>query len=310
VSTTVDDPDNAVGSFSSIAVDAAGIPVISHYDANAGALRVTKCSNAACSAGSISTNVYDIANVVGLEPSIALGADGFPVISHRDGSAGTLRVTKCGNAACTADNVTTVVDGPPYPVGQDSSIAVPADGRPVISHSDGNANGLRVTKCGNPSCTAGNVSTTVDAPGNLTVGRYSSLAIGADGLPIISHADTAGFAIRVTKCGNAACTAGNVTTTVDDPEGMAGSYSSIAIGPDGLPLVSHYYLSEGSLRVTKCGNASCTAGNVSTVVDDPGNQVGLFPSMAFGPDGLPVISHLDNTASSLRVTKCANTACR
>jgi hypothetical protein len=45
-------------------------------------------------------------------------------------------------------------------------------------------------------------------------------------------------------------------------------------------------------------------------VDDPGNQVGLFPSIAFGADGLPVISHLDNTAGALRVTKCANSACR
>jgi hypothetical protein len=149
----------------------------------------------------------------------------------------------------------------------------------------------------------------VDNPANA-VGYFASIAIGADGLPVISHQDDTANALRVTKCGNAACTAGNVSTNVDDPANAVGYDTSIAIGADGLPVISHREIVVGALRVTKCGNAACTAGNVSTTVDEPGNVVGVYTSIAIGADGLPVISHRDQTATALRVTKCGTQSCR
>jgi hypothetical protein len=304
VSTTVDNPANNVGAHTSIAIGADGLPVISHWDSTAGALRVTWCGNAACTAGSVSTTVDNSANNVGLFTSIAIGADGLPVISHWDGTAGALRVTKCGNAACTAGNVTTAVYDSSSNGNSQTSIAIGADGLPVISHLD-LATGLRVTRCGNPACTAGNVSTAVDVPGT---GGSSSIAIDADGLPVISHFYGTAGALRVTRCGNAACTAGNVSTTVDVPG--TGANTSIAIGADGLPIISHRDGTAGTLRVTRCGNAACTSGNVSTAVGDPANTVGAYTSIAIGADGLPIISHYDLTADALRVTKCATKTCR
>jgi hypothetical protein len=307
VSTTVDDTANSVGSHTSIAIGADGLPVISYFDDTADALRVTWCGNAACTAGNVSTNVDDSSNNVGLFTSIAIGADGLPVISYLDTTAGTLRVTKCGNAACTAGNLSTTVDDPANAVGFFTSIAIgAADGLPVISHRDSTAGALRVTKCGNAACTAGNVSTTVDVPGT---GVSTSIAIGADGLPVISHHDVTAAALRVTKCGDAACTSGNVSTTVDDPANIVGSYTSIAIGTDGRPVISHHDVTAAALRVTKCGNAACTAGNVSTTVDDPDNAVGTHTSIAIGADGLPAISHRAE-GKALRVTKCGTQSCQ
>jgi hypothetical protein len=309
VSTIVDDQVNLVGVFTSVAIGADGRPVISHHDITAGTLRVTKCGNAACTTGNVSTTVDDPANNVGGYSSIRVGPDGLPVISHWDSTAGALRVTKCGNASCSAGNESTTVDDTGSDVGAYSSIAIGADGLPVISYYEDTVDALRVTKCGNPACTAGNVSTTVDDPAN-GVGGYTSIAIGADGLPVISHGDFTAGALRVTKCGNPACTAGSVSTTVDDPDHSVGRFSSIAIGADGWPVISHYDLTAGALRVTKCGNAACTVGNVSTTVDDPVNDVGRSTSIAIGADGLPVISHFDATAYGLRVTKCATQTCR
>lgn len=74
-------------------------------------------------------------------------------------------------------------------------------------------------------------------------------------------------------------------------------------------MISHFENTADALRVTHCGNAACTAGNVSTTVDDPANSVGTHTSIAIGADGLPVISHLDETAQALRVTKCGTPAC-
>jgi hypothetical protein len=146
----------------------------------------------------------------------------------------------------------------------------------------------------------------VDDPENL-VGAYTSIAIGADGLPVISHLDSTANALRVTHCGNAACTAGAVSTTVDDPDQSVGWYTSIAIGADGLPVISHQDVGADALRVTHCGNAACTTGNVSTTVD---NHVATFTSIAIGTDGLPVISFMDWGPETLCVTKCGTQSCR
>ena len=61
-----------------------------------------------------------------------------------------------------------------------------------------------MTHCGNALCSDGNVSTTVDDPVN-TVGRHSSIAIGTDGLPVISYQDQTARALRVIKCGTRTC---------------------------------------------------------------------------------------------------------
>jgi hypothetical protein len=254
----------------------------------------------------LSSTLIDPVEGVGSHTSIAIGADGLPVISHYDATAGGLRVTKCGNPACTAGNVSTTVDNPVNNVGWYTSIAVGADGLPIISHFDVTAEALRVTHCGNAACTAGNVSTTVDDPENL-VGAYTSIAIGVDGLPVISHLDSTANALRVTHCGNAACTAGAVSTTVDDPDQSVGWYTSIAIGADGLPVISHQDVGADALRVTHCGNAACTTGNVSTTVYDLPTGVGSWTSIAIGADGLAVISH--GGSGALWVTKCGNAAC-
>jgi hypothetical protein len=254
----------------------------------------------------VSTTVDDLTDIVGEYSSIAIGADGFPVISHRTNNA-ALRVTKCGNMACTlGSSLTVTVNEPGVNVGPYTSIAVPADGNPVISYLNATTGALRVTKCLNPHCGA-KTSADVDDPANI-VGVMSSIAIGTDGLPIISYHDQSAGTLRVTKCGNADCTSGNLTNTVDDPAETVGQYTSIKIGTDGRPVISHFSTTLGALRVTTCGDAACASGNVSTTVDAPGHSVGAYTSLAIGTDGVPVISYQD-FSGGLRVTKCGNAAC-
>jgi hypothetical protein len=138
-------------------------------------------------------------------------------------------------------------------------------------------------------------------------GQYNSITIGADGLPVISYWGGIGVGLKVAKCGNAACSAGNTLTPVDTAG--AGQYTSIAIGPDGLPVVSYYDGTSLGLKVAKCGNAACSAGNTLTNVDTAALFMGLYNSITIGADGLPVISYQDGTNLDLKVAKCANAFC-
>ncbi len=107
------------------------------------------------------------------------------------------------------------------------------------------------------------VSTTLPGTANRA-GLYTSIAIGVDGLPVISHHDETAGALRVTHCDNRTCSAAT-STTVDDPPAAVGAHGSIAIGSDGLAVVSHYDSGAEALRVTHCSNVVCTAATSVTV---------------------------------------------
>ena len=112
---------------------------------------------------------------------------------------------------------------------------------------------LKVLKCGNPYAAAAIPSTTVDAAANT--GLYTSIAIGSDDLPVISYYDDRANALRVVKCANADCTGSATLTTVDDSADV-GSYTSIAIGADDLPLISSQELLSNTLKVVRCDSLS------------------------------------------------------
>jgi hypothetical protein len=246
------DPGAGAGSSPSIAVGPDGLPVMSYSDQDAGALKLAKCGNAACTAGNSVVTVDDppSGNLVGVGTSLAIATDGRPIISYRDVTAGALKVAKCGDSGCTAGNTLTTIDGVAG-IGGDggfTSLVIGADGRPVISYVVDDESALRVLRCGNALCTAGNTISTVDS-----MAASPSITIGSDGLPVVSYADITAGAIKVTKCADAGCAAGNATVSV----ASAGTFPSIAIGSDGLPVISYQDYNAQALKVAKCGNAAC-----------------------------------------------------
>lgn len=301
--TTVDN-SSVVGNYTSIAIGRDGFPVISYYDCTNADLKVVKCGNASCSSGNTITTVDNTGNeIVGFYTSITIGRDGLPVISYLDNTNIDLKVAKCGNPSCSDGNIITVVDSDGE-VGNYTSITTGTDGLPIIAYYDLNNAYLKVAKCGNAACSEGNTITTVD---NIyDVGRYTSIIIGTDGLPVISYVDGTNAALKVAKCGNASCSEGNTVTTVDST-GMV-KFTSSYIGADGLPVIAYHCRYYGYLKFAKCGNESCTTGNTVTIVDSDG-FVGANPHIAIGSDGLPVISYADETNMDLKFLKCANQFC-
>jgi hypothetical protein len=205
----------------------------------------------------------------------------------------------------SSPNLVTLAD----PLGGQSSIAIGADGNPVIAYHDIVGQALKVARCTSVLCTATSVTVVDDA--NDT-GWYPSLAIGLDGLPVISYYDRTLGVLKVAKCNDGACRFGDEILAVVDDTADCGQFSALAIGDDGLPVISYHDATNQALRVAKCNDAACTGGDetITTINDeDPG---GLHTAIAIGADGFPVISYQQSTGpgtTTVRVAKCNDPAC-
>lgn len=297
--TTADSP-GGVGTDTSLAIGADGLPVVSYKDTANLDLKILHCGNVACTSGNQATSVDTGPANVGSDTSLAIGTDGLPIVSYVDVTNGDLKILHCGNAACTSGNEINVGDIGPVGVDTDTSIAVGSDGLPVVSYYDFNGGDLMILHCGNATCSSGNTATPVDT--DWWVGEFSSLAIGTDGFPVVSYRDGTNGDLKVLHCGNVACTSGNVMTPVDTSADPLGYDTSIAVGADGFPVVSYYDASANDLKMVRCGNAACTSGNEILVLDSPGT-VGRQTSVALGTDGLPVVSYHDVSNGDLKLAR-------
>ncbi len=239
-----------VGQASSLAIGTDGNPVISYFDGSNRDLKVARCNDRGCTGGDETVSTVDSAGEVGLQSSLAIGTDGNPVISYFDASNGYLKVARCNDRGCTGGDETLSTVDSHGPVGGYSSLAIGMDGNPVVSYYDESGGGLKVARCNDPGCTGGNETiSTVDSTQN--VGAYSSLAIGTDGNPVISYYDGSNGGLKVARCNDPACAGGNETLTEVDSGGIVGTFSSLAIGTDGNPVVSYDDLSNGDLKVAR-----------------------------------------------------------
>ena len=144
-----------------------------------------------------STVTVDAPGSVGQHTSIAVDANGAPVISYLDTSNGDLKFAICDLSASINLNCDqpgdwnkVTVDAAGIAGAEYTSIAVGANGDPVISYRASTNADLKFAICDLSASTNGNCDqavdwkkVTVDSPGN--VGHYTSIAVGANGDPVI-----------------------------------------------------------------------------------------------------------------------------
>ena len=131
-----------------------------------------------------------------------------------------------------------------------------------------------------------------------SVGRYTSIAIGDNGNPVISYADSTNGDLKVAACTTTDCT-GTPTITTVDSAGLVGYDTSIAIGDNGNPVISYADFTNGDLKVAACTTTDCTGTPTITTVDSD-DSVGYDTSIAIGDNGYPVISYADLTNGALK----------
>ena len=275
---TITTPDSAgiVGTYTSIALDALGRPVVSyHASFPTSELRVLRCGDASCTSG----NTITTPAMSGLFTSLALDSAGNPIVSYYDDTDGStngeLSLLRCGDASCSAGNTVNLVDGVTG-AGRFSSLELDGSDRPVISYISTSLGGtMKVAHCGDPACGSSIAINTLDSANG--VGAYTSLELDGLGNPVVTYYDYGNKTssimngdLRVARCADADCAA-VASIEYPDIEGEAGRYSSLALDSLGNPVIGYYSGSEGDLRFIHCANSSCRPKTGPAAPDTIGN---------------------------------------
>ena len=185
-----------------------------------------------------------------------------------------------------------------------TSMRIPADGLPVISYNRGAD--LVVAKCNDVRCEGGDETITVIAsPGAAADGN--SMALGLDGLPVIAFRDDVAGGLKIAKCNDPACSGGDETITLVDAVSDPGHRPKIAVGVDGVPVVSHYSASDAHVRFTRCLETSCAAFPHTTATLEPAGIE--YTDVLIGVFGLPVVVYVESVDLKGKLIYCDDVAC-
>ena len=296
----VDDPPANNVDEPALAIGADGLPVMSYWDSTDGDLKFARCVDSACRRPA-QVRVLDATGSTGRYNAIAIGSGGLPVISYVSSSTSELRLARCLDAACASVELRTLDTD----VGQSRTAIVvpPGDLRPAVAYA--RSNQLHLIRCANTECSSTTGRTLVDLTGVTSIGP--SMALGADGFPVIAYYDLNNGALKFARCANAECSSRSVNF-VDDPANNVGSSNSVAVGPDGVAAIAYRDSTSGALKFVRCGNAACNSGNSITTVAGAASNVG-GTQIAIGDDGIPTILVTDSGSSALRVVRCGNPTC-
>ena len=247
----------------SVAIDAAGNPVIAYAPwAPLHEIRIMHCNDPNCAGDDESITIHDS---FAAAPSLTLDAAGNPVVAYYRSatqifSTGTLRVMHCNDPDCAGNDETTT--SPEPATGITPSLQLDASGYPVIAYYTGaSTRDLKVMHCNDVNCAGANESiTTPDSAGD--VGSQPSLALRG-GNPIVTFRDVDNGDLKLLHCDDANCAPGNDTVVSLDAALNSGENSSVVVDDSGLPAIA--YDAGTDLRLLRCGDADCaeTVGGLS-----------------------------------------------
>jgi hypothetical protein len=178
--------------------------------------------------------------------AITIGGDGLGLIAFRDSGPDDLLVAHCDDVGCDSAAVQLLDNGT---VGEGNAIATGTDGFGIISYRDFVSNELKVVHCTNAACSTFDGPYTLDSSG--TVGAYTSIAIGDDGMPLIAYFDQTNEDLKLAHCNDAACSSGAFIRTLDSA-GAVGFALDIATASGGRFYVAYRDATNSDLKLAVC----------------------------------------------------------
>ncbi len=300
ITTSVDGSGGGyIGAGASTTIGTDGLPVISYTNVNDRDLKFVHCENVACTASTVSVLSDDAT----LYTAMIIGSDGNPVIVYDRWSDHHLMLLKCGNPTCSSGNVITSVEN--IQTGF-LSVTVNERGFPIIAYVDSATADLKITSCGSLDCASGNVTRTLDAD-NVSQNPVS-IATSPLGFTYISYSRAG--TLKVATCPLFDCEVSILNVLDDGGASEVGSYNSLVVGPDALPVVGYYDQTDANLKIAKCGDTVCSNGAAQFSVVDLTGDMGQGVTMALAPDGFPMAAYMDTTRGYIRFLKCNDANCQ
>ncbi len=204
-----------------------------------------------------------------------------------------------------------------HDIGQYLSVAATEDGKPAISFYD-KEKGAVAYAVGTPKGEEidwhfypvdGYPDDVGLDPGDR--GKYTSLGIAEDGRVWIAYYDVTAGTLRIAHCkkGEKSWTlmSGDVGSGATPDTGR---FASLALDPDGNPVVAHYQADKQILRVTRYNGSAFSGETVDEgtdfVPEDTGTaaaeaNVGKYANLAIGEDGTEYIAYYDAAHGDLKL---------
>lgn len=114
-----------------------------------------------------------------------------------------------------------------------------------------------------------------------------------------------GLVAALLLTGSGAGAAENTIRQLDN----GGRWTSLELDGNGFPVVSHYDVALGELRVVHCSHALCLTATTASSPDATTNNVGERTSLALAPGNIPVATYYDVDLKDLKFVHCGNPAC-
>ncbi len=303
----------------SLAIGPDGKPVVAWYNSSSGIFDIyvkhwngsswAEMGSGSASDGGISHNADS-----SLDPSLAIGSDGKPVVAWQDRSNGSsfeIYVRRWNGSAWLEVAGSATGGGISHNAGDsvEPSLAIDRDGRPVVAWQDnsGGNNDIYVRRW--------NGSAWIELAGSAGDGGISknagnsinpSLAIASDGNPIVAWEEYSGgnpeIYLRHWNGSSWAELGGSATGGGISNTGHLGNWSrkpSLAIDHGGAPVVAWEHMGSTGFEIyarrwngstwAELGG-SATGGGISDNARDS-----VEPSLAIGSDGAPVVAWHDQS---------------
>ena len=289
--------DTQAGTFSSIKIGLDGNPRIAYYDMDDGDLEY-----AVLQASVWMTQTIDRTEDVGQYVSLAIDSSGYSHISYYNATDRNLNyaywdvfssswVTQTIN---TKDNV-----------GRYTSIALDSNNRPFISYFDTHNNDLKVIYKSPINTWVDDIvddNVSIIPPEKPWAEAYTSIALDSGNNPHVSYFDDTFDQLKYARGVNVggAVSWQEVGTIVDGLTTQSGRFNSIAINKAiNQPSISYYDDTYHELRFAERSCAGPCNWAVQTV--DTAGVVGLWTSLAYTYNNLPVISYYDSSNGALKI---------
>jgi hypothetical protein len=227
-----------------------------------------------------SIDTVDAIDVVGVDPSLALDANGFPHISYYDRTYSTLKYARWNGSLWLIDDVDAVGNRTWY-----SSLALDASDHPHISYYDSTFGNLKYARWTGSAWSR----ETVDSIGD--VGLYNSLALDASAYPHISYRDYNNSLLKYARWDGAQWHFVTLDTNVEHT-------SSLALDADGHPHISYYDADNHALKYAWWAGFQW---HLDTV--DAYSEVGSASSLALDTHDYPHISYYDDVHLTLKYAR-------